>query len=355
LPFDEVLAWNGYMDLLQSWWPHKVSSSDPRMAAKPWKGRRGHHCSAFIATGSATRDGRIVMAHNSWDRYAAGDAFNVVFDIVPDRGHRILMQGLPGCISSLTDFWLTSAGLMITETTISNFAGYNSAGAPEFYRSRRATQYANSIGDWCEMFAISNNGGYANSWLLGDTKTGEIARYELGLHYSGFESTKDGFYSGYNTATDLKIRNQECVGEGEDYTDVRKNGARRLRFMQLAEMHHGKIDVELAKQMIADHHDVYLNRDDHPSSRTICGHLELDDQRFGGSDQGPFNPWGANDGKVVDSELARDLAFWARWGHPCGRHFDAQAFMQRHPQWNWLNGYMRDRPSWPWTCFEALR
>ena len=357
LRFDEVLAWNGYMDLLQSWWPAQLTQHPPELGGKRSPSRRGHHCSAFIATGSATRDGRIVMAHNSWDRYAAGDAFNVVFDIVPDSGHRIIMQGLPGCISSLTDFWLTSAGLMVTETTVSNFAGYNSAGAPEFYRSRRATQYANSIGDWCEMFSLSNNGGYANSWLLGDTKTGEIARYELGLHYSGFESTKDGFFSGYNSATDRKIRDQECVheGEGENAGDARNNGARRLRFMQLAEMHHGKIDLELAKQMIADHHDVYLNRDDSPSSRTICGHLELDDARSGGNDQGPFNPWGASDGKVVDSEMARDLAFWARWGHPCGKPFDAQAFMKRHPQWNWLNGYMRDRPSWPWTRFEVLR
>ena len=310
LPFAEVLAWNGYMDLLQGWWPTHAAEQHPQQAARPWQGRRGHHCSAFIATGSATRDGRIVMAHNSWDRYAAGDAFNVVFDIVPDTGHRILMQGLPGCISSLTDFWLTSAGLMVTETTISNFIGYRASGAPEFYRSRRATQYANSIGEWCERFAVGNNGGYANSWLLGDAKTGEIARYELGLAHAGFESTKDGFFSGFNAANDLTIRNQECVGEGDDYTDVRRNGARRLRFMQLAERHHGKIDVELAKEMIADHHDVYLERDDNPCSRTICGHLELDDARFSGSDHGPFNPWGANDGKVADSGMASDLAFW---------------------------------------------
>ncbi|HKR44598.1 MAG TPA: C45 family peptidase [Paraburkholderia sp.] len=358
LKFAEVLAWNGYMDLLQSWWPvHVAAQQAPhgQGAVRPWRGRRGHHCSAFIATGSATRDGRIVMAHNSWDRYAAGDAFNVVFDIVPDSGHRILMQGLPGCISSLTDFWINGAGLMVTETTISNFIGYRANGAPEFYRSRRATQYASSIAQWCEMFAQANNAGYVNSWLLGDTKTGEIARYELGLQHAGFESTKDGFYSGFNAATDLKIRNQECTGEADDYTDVRRNGARRLRFMQLAQEHRGAIDAELAKAMIADHHDVYLERSDNPCSRTICGHLELDDARFGGADHGPFNPWGANDGKVVDSEMARDLSFWARWGHPCGRPFDAQAFMQRHPQWNWLNGYMRDRPSWPWTRFEALR
>jgi hypothetical protein len=355
VPYELVLAWNGYMDLLQSWWPSHLAEHKPQLTSKPWHGRRGHHCSAFIATGSATRGGRIVMAHNSWDRYATGDAFNVIFDIVPEEGNRILMQGLPGCISSLTDFWITSAGLMVTETTISNFVGYFASGSPEFYRSRKATQYAASIGEWCEIFASDNNGGYANSWLLGDTKTGEIARYELGLHYSGFEITRDGFYSGFNTATDLKIRNQECVGVGDDYTDVRKNGARRLRWMQLADAYRGKIDVDTAKQMIADHYDPYLDKNDHPCSRTICGHLELDDGRYGASDHGPFNPWGANDGKVVDSDMAVRMSLWARWGHPCGRAFDAQAFMKRHAQWNWLNGYMRDRESQPWTRFDAVR
>jgi hypothetical protein len=343
------------MDLLSSWWPSHVSKHKPELGTKPWQGRRGHHCSAFVATVKATRDGRIVMAHNSWDRFAAGDAFNVIFDIVPKDGNRILMQGEPGYISSGTDFWLTSAGLMITETTIANFVGYVPSGSPEFYRSRKASQYANNIDEWCRLFSTNNNGGYANSWLLGDTKTNEIARYELGLHHAGFESTKDGFYCGFNTATDLKIRNQECVGEGDDFTDIRKNGARRLRWMQLAEKYHGKIDIEAAKLMIADHHDVYLEQDEHPSSRTICGHLEVDDARVGYSEHGPYNPWGANDAKVADSRMAERMSMWARWGRPCGQPFDAQAFMKRHPQWNWLDGYMRDRPTHPWTNFEALR
>jgi hypothetical protein len=30
-------------------------------------------CSAFIATGSATKDGRIVMAHNNWMEYILGE------------------------------------------------------------------------------------------------------------------------------------------------------------------------------------------------------------------------------------------------------------------------------------------
>lgn len=73
MPYEYVLAWNGYMDLLQSWWPAHISETRPQLAGKPWRGRRGHHRSAFIATGSATRNSRIVMAHNSWDHYAAGE------------------------------------------------------------------------------------------------------------------------------------------------------------------------------------------------------------------------------------------------------------------------------------------
>ena len=62
--------------------------------------------------------------------------------------------------------------------------------------------------------------------------------------------------------------------------------------------------------MIADHHDVMLDQPDHPNSRTLCGHLELDD---GGGR--PFYPWGANDGKVMDSELAGRTSFAVREIH----------------------------------------
>jgi len=43
-----------------------------------------------------------------------------------------------------------------------------------------------------------NNGGYANDWLLGDRKTGEIAQLELGLKARKLWKTKDGVLSGSN-------------------------------------------------------------------------------------------------------------------------------------------------------------
>ena len=44
------------------------------------------NCSAFIASGSYTKDGRIVMGHNAWTNYVVGTRWNVVFDIKPATG-----------------------------------------------------------------------------------------------------------------------------------------------------------------------------------------------------------------------------------------------------------------------------
>ena len=96
------------------------------------------NCSAFVATGSYTKDGRIVMGHNAWTNYVVGTRWNIIFDIRPEKGHRILMDGLPGVIASDDDFGINSAGIMITETTITQFEGWDPEGKPEFARARKA-------------------------------------------------------------------------------------------------------------------------------------------------------------------------------------------------------------------------
>jgi hypothetical protein len=110
---------------------------------------------------------------------------------------------------------------------------------------------------------------------------------------------------------------------------------------------YGKITAETAKKLLADHYDVYLKKEN-PSSRTICGHFELDDGSVPASG-GPYRPSGAIDGKVVDSRMARNWQFWAKWGSSCDRAFDANDFLAEHPQFNWLKGYLPDLPAQPWT------
>lgn len=341
--WQEILAWNGYEELTDYWWPNVQEGKLSQNINK-------EHCSAFIATGSATEGGKIVMAHNSWNAFEEGQFYNLILDIKPAAGHRMFMQAAPGYIDSFSDFFVTDVGLMGTETTIMGFSQYDPNEEPEFSRIRKAMQYANSLDEIVDLMKKRNNGGYANSWLLANANTGEIMRLELGLKYYNVDRTKDGYYVGFNAPTDPRIRNLECSSTG--YTDIRwASGARRVRLTQLMREHHGKIDAEVAKGILADHYDIYLEKEN-PCSRTVDGHYELDAFQYWPSRQ-PYRPMGAVDGKVMDSDMAKALSFWARWGSSCGMPFDAKRFLAEHIQWSDLEGYLKDRPSQPWALFKA--
>jgi hypothetical protein len=339
---DELVTLNAYFDLAWYWWP-TVKGQHGSAASAEVK----ESCSAFIATGSMTRDGGIVMGHNTMFDFAQAD-FNVVLDLTPAQGHRLVMQAAPGLVHSGTDFFLNAAGLMGCETTLGDFRGFDPAGVPEFVRMRLATQYGDSIDAWCDRMRQGNNGGYANAWLLGDYRTGEIARLELGLKHQRLERTRDGCFVGSNVAEDLKILRFET--ERAETNIKFSSVARRVRWHELMQRHRGRIDLPLAQRFEADHYDTYLRRN-RPGARSLCGHFELDDQRFGTGQ--PFDPSGTFDAKVVDSALARDLQFRARWGSACGRAFDAARFLRQHPQYAWQADLLKSRPARPWTLVSG--
>ncbi len=336
ITFEEMLFMNGFIDISWYWWRQEKKSM-------------GSSCSAFIATGEATADGKIVMAHNSWVSYAAGRFCNIIVDIAPDEGHRILMQSWGPLIYSGTDFFITEAGLVGTETTIGGFRGFNRKGTPVFERARKAMQYANNIDEWARIMIEKNSGAYANSWLLGDINTGEIARLELGLKNHSLEKKTTGYISGSNVADNIGILREETEAKYDDIRD--RCVARRERWKQLMLEHYGKIDVEIAKRMLADHYDMYLEKEK-PGSRTICGHHELDDGSVPLS-RGAYYPGGAVDGKVVDSEMAKNWRFWAKWGSSCDIGFNANEFLEKRTQYDWLRGYLKDLPAEPWTIFPV--
>lgn len=349
ISWQEILAWNGYEELTDYWWPNEEAGeygSDDNI--------KNEHCSAFMATAPYTEDGKIVMGHNSWNNFEFGQFSNLILDIMPEKGHRIFMQSTPGYIDSFADFFVTDAGIMGTETTIGGYSLYDPDEDPEFFRIRKAMQYGDNLDDYVEIMKKKNNGGYANSWLLADINSGEIMRYELGLKYSNVEKKKDGYFIGFNAPIDPKIRNLETSNSG--YADIRRHqGARQVRLTELMEKYKEKIDVEIGEKIMADHYDVYLEKDNNPSSRTVDGHYELDDRAYM-SQIGrplPYQPRGAVDGKVMDSDMAESLEFSARWGNSSGMAFDADKFLEEHIQWDYLKGYLKDRPSMPWTLFMA--
>ncbi|EFA22983.1 C45 family autoproteolytic acyltransferase/hydolase [Bifidobacterium gallicum] len=346
---DDVIGWNAWMEMTGYWWP-MVASNYGNNSLVP----KSSHCSGFVATGSATKDGRPVIAHESFDEFWSGQYFNVCECIKPAKGHAIKMQTVPGYIASMMDFYVTDAGLGITETTIAGFVGYDIDGIPEYVRARKATQYADTIDEWIDICNKGNNGGYANIWLLCDANSGDIARFEQGLQFSEVLRSKDGYFYGCNACHNPKIRNLECVDNG--YNDVRQQtGARRARFEQLMPQVSGTIDDDVAKRILADKFDPYLGYEC-ASSRDICAHYDCDPQPYVSDPHAvwntPFYPAGSVDGKCASADDIDNLRMWGIFGRADGEPFDADAFMAQHPQWNWQKGYLKSRPSQPWTLFD---
>jgi hypothetical protein len=356
LTMADLLGWNGYPEMICQWWPEVMSGAIKPDHPLPWsqhkthvgpvRAHQFHHsCSAFVATGDYTADGGPVAVHTTWQRFANGDAYNLLLELQPEHGHTMVMQSVPGYVYSSTDFSVTDGGLIVTETSL-DVSGFEPTGLPEWLRTRRACQYGDSIETWCELFKQGNNGGYVNTWFLAETNTGRISAYELTLKHEALQPiVNSGYYAGCNIPLDEIIRAQTGSGPTA-WSNILGSAGRRTRWDQLMEEHRGNIDSVIARQMLGDHRDMYLGVNC-ASSRTICGHLDNDNGAYGAG-QGPYYPWGSLDGKVASASQANTLNFDARWGRACGTSLNVDAFLTAHPQYEQYRGHMKDRPSRNW-------
>ena len=344
----DVVAMNAFLEM--SGYVNSLKKRDEATSAdKPTF--MAEHCSAFVATGSYTKDGKVVMAHNNWTFYLDGQHWNIIFDIVPERGHRILMDGLPGIIHSADDFGINSAGILITETTIAGFFGWASDGIPEFVRARKAMQYSASVDDFDRIMRTGNNGGYANNWLIADRKNNEIASLELGLKNVTLLRSKDGYFCGANFPVNEKLIREETDFDPHDL-GISSN-SRRVRWEELMAEYKGKIDVAAGQKFLADHWDTFEKKEA-PSERTLCGHVELSPRGMKGW-QEPYGIAGTVQAKVADAAMAERMSLLAAIGHPCGIDFKAAPHLRLYPQFDWQKDLLRDIDSQSWTLFTVAK
>ncbi len=342
----DIVALNAWLELS----PYYTNWYDKHQGAAAALLPAPEHCSAFVATGSYTKDGKPVIAHNNWTEYKEGSRWNIIFDIAPSSGHHIIMDGMAGLIHSGDDFGINDAGIAITETTIGFFNGFDPDGVPEFVRARKAMQYAASIDEFAGIMKEGNNGGYANTWLVVDNKNGEIGKLELGLKNVTLDKTMDGYFVGSNFPENPKLIAEETT----DYspTDFGSSAnARHVRWKELMAEYKGKIDLDAAHRFLADHYDTYDNRIE-PDERTLCGHIELS-ERGSKPWQPKYGACGTAQNKAADSKMIAAMSFSAAMGHACGLNFKAAEHLKKHPEFKYEQSVLRDLNSGAWTTFRA--
>ena len=255
------------------------------------------HCSAFAATGAATADGKIVFGHITMFSLTFVRHFNVWLDIKPAQGHRVVMQSYPGGIQSGMDYYMNDAGLLVAETTVKQ-TKFDVNGQALASRIRKVLQYADSIDKAVSILKEGNNGLYTNEWLLADTKTDEIAMFELRTYKSKlWRSGNDewfggtpGFYWGCNNAKDLDVRLETIPSVVDRPANVVWHPSDRDRaWLHLYDAHKGKIGEPFGFEAF--------------TTPPLVGFPSLD-------------------AKFTTSALAKDLKSWALFGPPLGKTWE---------------------------------
>ncbi len=296
----------------------KFPHAQPRAIPKP----RPEHCSAFAATGPATKDGKIVFGHITMFSLYPANFYNVWLDIKPAKGHRVLMCAYPGAMQSGMDYYMNDAGLLIAETTIGQ-TRFDGTGTSEASRIRQAIQYASTIDEAVSILKTNNNGLYTNEWLLGDINTNEIALFELGTHKSKLHRSckkewiggTEGFYWGCNNTKDLELRLEAIPSvAGRPANMVFRPSDRDQAWQRLYQKHKGKIGIDFG---------------------------------FEAFTTPPLAAFRSLDAKFTTSDMAKDLKSWALFGPPLGRTWQpTYAERQRYPD-------IKPLVSNPWTVLHG--
>ncbi|MCK4364760.1 MAG: PQQ-like beta-propeller repeat protein [Thermoplasmatales archaeon] len=249
-------------------------------------------CSTFMATGDATSDGSIVAAHSIAPIPYFMERCNIILDIAPDEGNRFVMTSPPGYIWSNENYYQNEKGIIITETTLPQ-GPWKRGGVPIAVRLRDAIQYSDSIDDVLNTLLEGNNGLYVCEFLIGDTKTGEIASIELALFNTPVKRTFNGFYWSCNIPHDPKVQ-KELKGFASDSPFAPKFVLKSFdskiaeKFQEVKQDYYGKIDADVAKEIMA----IY------PICRTRV------------------------DCKITNTEMMGDLGLHAHMGNPNGSQWN---------------------------------
>ncbi len=248
-----------------------------------------HSCSAFAATGPATKTGDVVFGQIfMWGGYT-GVHWNVITDVVPSDGNRLVYHTFPGGIHSGADFYLNSAGIIIGETTVSQ-TPWEADSTPQSNRIRKAAQYANSIDDVERILWDGNNGMYTNDWPIADIKTGEVAILLLGTHSKKLWRTGEdmapfgtpGFLWANNNNRDSEVRKEYLAQPDDRPFDLMFSPWNRdIAFNEFYDTHAGAIDATAGVELWAS---------------------------------SPINRAHACDGKITTTEMAEEMVFLAHHG-----------------------------------------
>ena len=143
-----------------------------------------NHCSAMFKLKYDLSD--IFFGHNSWYHLnmmtRIFKEYNLNFNDKSIKTHNVMFSSYPGSIVSNDDFYLTSKGLVVIETTNSNYnkTSYNLITEESllcWHRVQISNRMSENAKEWTEIFSKYNSGTYNNQYMILNTKGIKFENY----------------------------------------------------------------------------------------------------------------------------------------------------------------------------------
>ncbi|KNC83961.1 hypothetical protein SARC_03825 [Sphaeroforma arctica JP610] len=296
--------------------------------------RKNDRCSALFKVLPDKSD--IFMGHATWDHYQLMvrqlKTYDFRLQCSPEsiaRGecevqrNAISFSSTPGFLWSLDDFYLTTAGLLVMETTNNN---YNDAlthtithkSVPCWIRGTVANLLAEDPEEWSEIFGIHNSGTYDSQWMVLDLnqftagqdlppKSFYVLEQLPGIiRYQDMtqQLNEDGYWASYNVPYFPEIYEKSGWSDkyekgGDEWSHEKCPRANIFRQQQSS-----VTDMDSMKRMLR-----YNDYENDPLSlgqpgNAVAGRWDL-------AKGEKFQLDGAIDAKVTNIAMGRDMKFWA--------------------------------------------
>ena len=143
-----------------------------------------NHCTGFFKLKYDLSD--VFFGHNSW--YYLNmmtrifKEYNLNFNDKSIKTHNVMFSSYPGSLVSNDDFYFTSKGLVVIETTNANYNTSSFDLVTEeallcWQRVQISNRMSESSKEWTEIFSKYNSGTYNNQYNILDTKKIEFGNY----------------------------------------------------------------------------------------------------------------------------------------------------------------------------------
>lgn len=134
-------------------------------------------CTAMVKlVGDPAYPDDLLFAHNAWSDFAETVRIFKHYNWT-DGSELVSFSSYPGMITSTDDWYLTSNGLAVIETTINvlNPASYTgnvgeTIGIPSWLRCAIANSLATSATEWADIYSQNDSGTYSCQWMIIDLK-----------------------------------------------------------------------------------------------------------------------------------------------------------------------------------------